>query len=113
MDFRKHRLLKVVLAIFVAGCVLGYTGVWVDHYGVLSGVDYLCKDHWTDWLVLFSIPGNLITWHMYGSYDWCIDEDWSYRVPITLWNGVFWSGVFISGLLATKGACRCWRVLQR
>jgi len=84
-----QKLLLYALIGFAFGILFGFLGVWVDHRNESEAGPR--RDHWTDFLIIPSTPGNIITWQTYGAYDWGIDETWDYRIPITLWNGVSWS----------------------
>jgi hypothetical protein len=78
----------------VFGSVCGFIGTWATHRSE-NGFEGYGEYLWSSLFALPSIPGYLLTWRTHGSYDWSIDEEWVYVVPITLWNGVFWSAVFV------------------
>jgi len=92
--------MKKVLAAAVVGILFGLfsgiLGVWVDHRNE-NATQGPRQDRWSDLLVIPSLPGNFITWRTSGAKDWCIDEDWSYRKPIAIWNALFWCGIFSTG----------------
>ena len=74
----------------IFGLVLGFLGTWAVHsMGLESPGSSAGGLGWI--LALPSLPGNLITWQSNGAYDWGMDEGWDYRIPITIWNGVFWA----------------------
>jgi hypothetical protein len=78
----------------VMGGVVGFVGTWTSHRSDRQWYGH-GEDLWSALLALPSLPGNIITWKAHGAYDWSIDEEWSYRVPITMWNGIFWSIAFV------------------
>ena len=95
-------LLLLAMIGMVLGGVLGFAGTWANHHSE-TGQRAFGEDYLSTLLAVPSLPGGIITWRIHGAYDWSIDEDWNYRVPITLWNGVFW------GILFTIiGAVRLW-----
>ena len=69
------------------GLSFGYLGVWADHMEWVNPNNNVTW--WEDFLPLFSIPGTVIA-QIHWDYDWCIDEGWDYRWPITVFNGLFW-----------------------
>jgi len=81
-------------AAFVIGAFLGALGVWVDHQNEVAFIGQR-QDRMSDFLVVFSYPGNILTWLSAGSLDWTVDEGWQYIMPITLWNGAFACAIWL------------------
>jgi len=102
-----RRLLLLAIIGMVLGGVLGFAGTWASHRSE-NGSHHYGEDCWSTLLALPALPGNIITWRAHGAYDWGVDEDWNYRVPITIWNGVFWSVIFV-----VIGAIKSWWIMNR
>ena len=84
------RYFILALAALAFGLMSGYLGTIITHIDsdVFSG--FSMAGHWYDYLVLFEVPGDAITWKIYNPSDSYLGDDSAYWLPIIIFNGLFW-----------------------
>ncbi|HEY0257114.1 MAG TPA: hypothetical protein VGC39_06710 [Candidatus Methylacidiphilales bacterium] len=97
-----NKIFKWALLGFTFGVISGYLGELVSHH--IASLPYTgIDDPWYWWLALPSLPGDALVFRIFNLSDSYLDDEWDYRLPVSIFNGLQWMIVFgfsyfISGL---------------
>jgi hypothetical protein len=71
------------------GMVTGYFGEFISHH--IEGLPYSgIDDPWYWWLVIPAMPGDALVFNIYNLSDSYLSDEWEYRIPVSIFNGLFW-----------------------
>jgi len=95
-------------ALTVAGLSFGIISGLLSNVVVHMDSDvfngFSTSGYWFDFLVLFGLPGHVITWKIFDPSDSYLGDDSAYWIPITAFNGLAWMLVMLIFLFLIRGA---------